>query len=379
MRKGNMKKIYTSIILTLLLLATGCSIMDSKDSLIDKANQGDIKSMVALGNTYDFGSTKEGLKQYKIWANNIDKNASSEDILALTKMFNEEKLTFPKGRVMYEKLLKLANSPANKQATLALINFYSKLFSQYEVKDIESVFVKTASKQDLFDLYNLYQATDIDHGFRYTNRDRIKTILVAKGYMKNSDTDSDRLSRILGEKSYIKESSWILANVLKSNDLEKVYGVGMIIGNWSSSVKAIKILIRDNTEALMKKALTLQPNDERKITALFYLCNLYTQDYHDDLARQKRVLSYLDLMGKTEYDTVLDVLYDIDKGVYDKNVQFFDKILKNARNKAYMNIAHIYHYGTAKQPVDIALAKTWYKKADTKKAKEALVKLNKVN
>ena len=102
-----MNKIYVSIILIPLLLLTSCFKGDSQETLIEKANQGDIKSMIELSNAYEFGATKEGLELYRIWADDIDENANPEDILALTKMFYDHKLAFPNGREIYENLLKI--------------------------------------------------------------------------------------------------------------------------------------------------------------------------------------------------------------------------------------------------------------------------------
>ena len=381
MAKRYIKKFYASTFLISLLISTGCSMLDSKEALINKANQGDIKSMIELSNVYEFGATKEGLEQYKIWADDIDENANSEEIVALTKMFYEHKLAFPNGRKMYEKLLKLANRPLNKQATLTLLNFYSKHSLELKTAELESVYINTATKQDLVDLYNLYQKTNDYYG--YKNRDRIKAIMVKKGYMEDNITDLEYLKSILLKRreyieEYIPDILLLLSNILKSNDLDKIYEIGLILGNRGSQTGEMKTLVHENTEAFMKKALTLNPTNEIETTATFYLSNLYTRYYKDDLTKQKSVLINAEKMGKTQRNKTLVALYDIDEIQYAKNIKNFDKMLNTSRTKAYINIAQIYHYGKGKEPVDIEQAKVWYEKADTEKAKKELSKLNKI-
>jgi len=376
-----MNKIYVSIILIPLLLLTSCFKGDSQETLIEKANQGDIKSMIELSNVYEFGATKEGLELYRIWADDIDENANPEDILALTKMFYDHKLAFPNGREIYENLLKLANRPLNKQATLTLLNFYSKYFLEFKTEELESVYIKTATKQDLVDLYNLYQKTNDYYG--YINRDRVKAIMVEKGYMEEKLTELEYLKRILLRRreyreEYIPDILLLLSNILKSNDLDQIYEIGLILGNRGSQTGVMKTLVHENTEAFMKKALTLNPTNEIETTATFYLSNLYTKYYKDDLTKQKSVLINADKMGKTQRNKTLVALYDIDEIQYAKNIKNFDKMLNTSRTKAYINIAQIYHYGKGKEPVDIEQAKIWYKKADTEQAKEELAKLNKI-
>ena len=360
-----MNKIYTSIILTLLLLTTGCSMMNSKESLIEQANQGDIKSMVELNGAYEFGATKEGLEQYRIWSNKIDESANTEDILALTNMFYDNKLAFPDGRYMYENLLKLANTPQNKQATFALLKFYSGSYSKAKAAKLQSAFIKTATKQDLLDLYNVYQALNNHNG--YKNRDKIKTIMVQKGYMENSITDIERLKKILNKKEFIQDSSLLLSNVLKSNDLDKIYEIGLFLGNVGSKTEEIRTLINENTEAFMDKVLTLKPTNEMEITALFYLSTLYDKYYATDLIKQKNILINADKIGKTERNKTLAFMYDLNEKENAKNIQFIDMILNVSRTKAYMNISKIYQYGKGKEPINIEQAKIWLKKADTAK------------
>ena len=368
-----MNKSYALLTLILLSLLTACSIGDSKESLINKADQGDIKSMVELGEKYGFGGTKEELKYYKTWSSNIDGSASSEDILALTKMFYEHKLSFTNGRKMYENLLKLANTPLNKKATFTLLKFYSKYALKDKTAKLESAFIKTATKQDLLDLYNLYQGLNDYHGDR--NRDRIKAIMVEMGYMEDSSTELDHLKSILQSKFYIQETLSVLAKTLGSNDLDKIYEMGMYLGNRASPEEEIETLIHENTEIFMEKVLTLNPNNEMELMALFYLSNLYTRHYKNDLAKQKNVLTNADKMGTTEGNKALVVLYDIDEKKYAKDIEYFDKTINASRINAYMNIAKIYHYGTDKEDKNIEQAKIWYKKADTKLARKELAKL----
>lgn len=368
-----MNKSYALLTLILLSLLTACSIGDSKESLINKANQGDIKSMVALSEEYGFGDTEEGLKYYETWSKNVDGSASSEDILALTKMFYDYKLSFTNGREMYEKLLKLANTPPNKKATLTLLKFYSKYGLKYKTAKLESVFIKTATKQDLLDLYNLYQGLNDYHGDR--NRDRIKAIMVEAGYMEDSITDFEHLKDILQSKRLIQDTRLLFSKTLKSNDLAKIYEMGTYLGNRASPEEEIENLIHENTEVFMKKVLTLNPNNEMELMAIFYLSNLYTRHYKNDLAKQKNVLTNADQMDKTERNKVLIVLYDIDRKKYADDMEHFDKLINTSRINAYMNIAKIYHYGTDKEDTNIEQAKIWYKKADTEFARKELAKL----
>lgn len=70
---------YIISIIAVLFIMSGCTNLStpdynksSKEQLINSANAGDIKAMVALNKNYNFPETKEGLKYYNKWINLID-------------------------------------------------------------------------------------------------------------------------------------------------------------------------------------------------------------------------------------------------------------------------------------------------------------------
>ena len=87
--------------------------IESKDLLIKKANQGDIKAMVSLEKNYNFVNSKEGLFYYEKWYKLIDNKSDKNDVYSLYKIFEEYKYNIANGKIKSKKLLELSKNSKN--------------------------------------------------------------------------------------------------------------------------------------------------------------------------------------------------------------------------------------------------------------------------
>ena len=84
--------------------------IEPKESLVQKANNGDLKAMISLENDYNFINSKEGVFYFEKWYKFINKNSDKNDLIALHKIYDNHKVSISDGKVKSEQILDIVRN-----------------------------------------------------------------------------------------------------------------------------------------------------------------------------------------------------------------------------------------------------------------------------
>ncbi len=215
-------KITISIFLTLLFL-TGCSTLNfqntisSKEILINKANKGDIKAMIALNKYYNFPETKEGFDFYNKWYETINKEDKTKDILEFANIFAKYNNMFINGQEKTQSLYNLAVELGSEDALFLQIEAYLKEYNYSKINQIEKKILENPTEDKLNRLYTLYKNN-------YMNKEAIKIadLMTTYGFTLKQEP-KDKLNQIIYKNDKQAEINKILEEVIASKDLKKIF------------------------------------------------------------------------------------------------------------------------------------------------------------
>ncbi len=156
-----MKQILSALLVFLFL--TGCATNNlpngskySKETLINKANNGDVNAMLELSKYYDFPQTIEGLKYFDKWYKNIDKNKDPKELALIGDIYYDYSDMFLDGETKALTLLNEASKKGSLDAKVSLIKHHIRYHKIYEAQKIESEIIEKLSVEQLQKLYTIY-------------------------------------------------------------------------------------------------------------------------------------------------------------------------------------------------------------------------------
>ncbi|MFY9074485.1 tetratricopeptide repeat protein [Malaciobacter mytili] len=245
-------KIAISIFLTLLFL-TGCSTLNfqntvsSKEELINKANKGDIKAMIALNKYYKFPETKEGFDLYNKWYETINKEDKTEDILEFANIFSKYNDMFINGKQKTQHLYNLAVELGSEDALFLQIEAYLKEYNYPKINQIKKKILENPTEEKLTKLYTLYKS-------KYMNTEASKIIELMTSYgFTYKQTTEEKLKDLIYKKDSQDEINKILEEVIASKDSKEIFQTADYLKKKYKYTYALKLyeagLLLDNTNA----------------------------------------------------------------------------------------------------------------------------------
>ncbi|AXX93589.1 hypothetical protein CPU12_11145 [Malaciobacter molluscorum LMG 25693] len=360
---------YIISIIAVLFIMSGCTNLStpdynksSKEQLINSANAGDIKAMVALNKNYNFPETKEGLKYYNKWINLIDNKKNSKDIISFAKVFKNYKDMFINGNLKYEKLLNLAKD--DKDTLFLLLNHYINAHKYEKEVDTKDAILKNATKEDLQKLYDIYTKSIYKaRGGHYEYKAKeIRDLMVKKGFINENKSSFFYLDKIY-ESNNKTEIDNILNKIYNSNSFEDIY----------QSAKLLKSEKDKRSIKFYEKAITL--TDDKKIKSEIYydLYFIYTYNkaynINKDEQKQMDVLKKSFSLGSDKAKYSLTIKYRNNKKYKDEYEQLKEDYFKTIEGKK--EFANILYKGYARKEA----YKIWEELASTNHDEDSIIAL----
>ncbi len=245
-------KVAISIFLTLLFL-TGCSTLNfqntvsSKEELINKANKGNIKAMIALNKYYKFPETKEGLELYNKWYETINIEHKVEDILEFTSIFAKYNDMFINGQEKTAKLYNLVIELGNEDALFLQLEAYLKVYNYPKINQTKKKILENPTEEKLNRLYTLYKS-------KYMNTEASKIIELMTSYgFTYRQTTEEKLYALIYKKDSQDEINKILDEIIASKNSKEIFQTADYLKKKYKYSYAIKLyeagLLLDNTNA----------------------------------------------------------------------------------------------------------------------------------
>jgi|TARA_R110002033_G_scaffold20278_2_gene51174 TPR repeat protein len=130
-----------------------------KNTLISKANKGDIKAMIELNRVYLFPETKEGLELYNKWYPLVLKSDNAEDIMEFYPIFTKYKKMFINADEKYKNILETAVDLGSQKALYILSSHLIRNKQYDKLKKISEKIIKEKNQDKLITLHNIYLFT----------------------------------------------------------------------------------------------------------------------------------------------------------------------------------------------------------------------------
>jgi len=299
---------YIITILCLIFALSGCDDFGKdnikiKQQLIERANDGDIKSMLTLNKNYLFPLTAEGRNYYSKWYELVLKGRNAEDILFFAKIFNTYNATFINGKNKYFNLLQAAADLGNKEALFLLLHEQSYKFHH----KVEEAIALTGDKTELIKLVKYYNRNKI---YNRRKLERIIKILKEKYGVVNYELT---LSVDKFESLYTK--GWVGLNakvteLLQLNDQVLLSSVGDLF---------FRYRIESNATKIYQKLVSLDDTNAQYHYQLSKAYrNIYNWEnlYQDDVINELRKASFLD-----DYQSTIELLE-----IYSQDFRFINKM-----------------------------------------------------
>ena len=267
-----MKNVFL-IILSLFIL-TACTSnsakqnISRKQALITAANSGDVSAMLELNTTYLFPETKEGYDYYVKWYDDVLHTRNTKAMLLFANVYKDYMDMFINGRDKYFTLLETAAELGNDDATFILLDapYYSKNHI------VEKQIIKHADERGLLRLLAYY-----DKRRDKQKSDKLKKILISKGYKTSQDTkegELDIFKKLYSEKDKNKFNEKI-QSLLSSSNPHLMLSVAEFLDDYHDVT-----LIR----AIYERLIVLDDNNADYYHALAhtYLSEVDGRNVHED-------------------------------------------------------------------------------------------------
>ncbi len=246
-------KFLSSIVIALLLF-TGCanlgldtSKVKPKQELIEDANDGDTKAILALAKNYNFPKTKEGLYYFNKWYKQLLNVKSSENLTEIAKIYEEYNDMFINGKAKTVKLYEKAIELNSKDATIELIKYYTKNYKYEKAKVLQEKVIDELSEKQLADLYIFY-----NNKYKRNQLATIKEVMDKKGYKEPFEVAIKNL-RSAAYKNKTNEVNSFINETIDTKDSEKIFLLANKLQRYYKYKEAIRTykagLKIDNTNA----------------------------------------------------------------------------------------------------------------------------------
>ncbi len=371
-------KIIISVFLSLLL--TGCSTLNfqnsvsSKEELINKANKGNIKAMIALNKYYKFPETKEGLDFYNKWYDTINEEDKVSDILEFAKIFAKYNDMFINGEQKSENLYDIAINLGSKEALFLQVENYAINYNEQKRVQIQEKILENPTEDDFIRLYNLYKKL-----YRNKEAKEIKALMLKNGftYKENSKEKLEKLKKLRYKKDKEnKEANKILDEIIASNNPEEIFKAADYLKKRYQHTYALKLyeagLLLDTTNAnayyeASKIYKKLKPNNPKALEYLkkaannnhFEANSQFLREYTKD---QNHIEEYFALVEKLQQTpegkrALADFYYKNNKK--DKANQILDELAKKGDEEAILTLALRIPSNYKFNPEESILIKKW--------------------
>ena len=191
-------RILFFILINIFILTTyaNASQVQSKQTLIKKANKNDVQAMLELNKIYLFPQTKEGVDFYTKWYDLVLKSKDTKDIIAFANVYGKYQDMFSDGIKNYIVLLNKAIKLGNKEAVYMLIDKYvtteqvlEEVTNNKELKKNFDDAIKSAKEQRLIDLYTKYLLDTKTTSYERLLRARLTSKLIKQLNFKAPNLD----------------------------------------------------------------------------------------------------------------------------------------------------------------------------------------------
>jgi uncharacterized protein len=281
----------------IILIFASFSILNAKDikysknSLIKKADKGDIKAMISLYDYYQFPETKEGFDYYKKWYNTIDEKDSPKDILAFAKVFIDYKEMFINGDDKLLHLLNLSLKSNNEDELFSLLKFlylvknntkyiYIKIDKTLYDK-VENKLLKLATTKILDELNLYYEKIN-----EFNKAWNIRKLMKERGYKESFPAKLEKLEKLYtSHKEKRKDIENILNDIIKTKDIKKILKA-------AKTITKRKYYVYKNAVTLLNSALKYDSKNPQIYLKLSSIYN-YTDSTKSIKKDAKKSFEYL--------------------------------------------------------------------------------------
>lgn len=332
-------RILFFILINIFILTTyaNASQVQSKQTLIKKANKNDVQAMLELNKIYLFPQTKEGVDFYTKWYDLVLKSKDTKDIIAFANVYGKYQDMFSDGIKNYIVLLNKAIKLGNKEAVYMLIDKYvtteqvlEEVTNNKELKKNFDDAIKSAKEQRLIDLYTKYLLDTKTTSYERLLRARLTSKLIKQLNFKAPNLDKllelDTLYNTYDMKKVKEKADEIYAlddyNLLVVT-ADFFYGKYKADEGKKFYEKALKIDTTDVTKLDDTKAISYYYNKAKIYEAI----QAYKTTQNEDL-----IVGFLQKAALLDsYDATKELLE-----IYLKNVKYKDAYL--ALEKKLLNL-----------------------------------------
>ncbi|MGA1939209.1 SEL1-like repeat protein [Arcobacter sp. YIC-310] len=321
--------------------------IESKDLLIKKANQGDIKAMVSLEKNYNFVNSKEGLFYYEKWYKLIDNKSDKNDVYSLYKIFEEYKYNIANGKIKSKKLLELSKNSKNfegvynqiEQLTLQrkrkeLQKFFEDNYKSFTNEQLNKVLLFLEKKRYFprnLDIVTYMKSKNFvlpyDYYFKKMKSDRKNEQKRLESINKQySFNDKEKLKKSIDYFIYRKD----FVNAKRFIDkLKTLNEEDVVINTLYAKLEDKKKYESKEAIKYHKKAAILGNYESSLKLIRFYMKNKDYKSYMDFKEKNKNTISFKKAMG----------FFYSKKGEYTKAVEYFDKVAQSGDTDTIIALA----------------------------------------
>lgn len=316
-----MKAILSTILAVLFF--TGCSSLnlsktsvDSKEQLIQNAQNGDIHAMVMLNKHYKFPQTKEGLYYFEKWYKSIDEKDNAKDIYEVANIYNQYNDMFINGKDRTIKLYVLASNLGYKKADLKHIEMLLKAYKERTARKIEKKILPKLKQEQLEEMYTIYKSNYSSSGAR-----RIAKYMRDNGFEVPFQYTLEELRKNMYKKHLKAKFDNKINEIIDTKNTKNIYELAYFLQRKYKYEKALFVY---------KELIKLDKNNDKAYQNMGYI---YSKKRDKETREQDKLLvleSYekASSLGNKEASVKLLKIYSQEKKYLDK---FF--ALKNRLQK----------------------------------------------
>ncbi|RXJ98180.1 hypothetical protein CRU98_10485 [Arcobacter sp. CECT 8986] len=280
---------FLTPLLIVFLFFTGCTNLnlnkaniDSKEDLIQDANNKDIKAMVDLAKYYDFPKTKEGLYLYNKWYKIIENSNDAKNIQKAADVYLENKDMFINGENKALTLYKKSYALGDLDAAVKLIEYYSNNYKKDEKNELQKSVINKLSDSQIIELYSFYKKK-----YRRSDSEQILKLMNEKGIKEPFEARLKEFkSKIYysSREKYKQQYNDFINNVILSKNVDEMLQTAQLLKSKYKYLDAIKIY-----EQIIKI-------DDSKAEVYNDLAQIYSRgSYREDIKKDKeKSVSYLE-------------------------------------------------------------------------------------
>jgi|TARA_R110002033_G_scaffold9971_4_gene32765 TPR repeat protein len=372
--------------------------IESKEILIQKANNNNIDAMLDLVKYYKFPETKEGLYYFNKWYPLIEKSKDTQGQTNIAEIYYKYADMFINGKEKATNLLIKTSDLGDIKSSVLLIKIYLKGYASKDANKLLNKIIDKLSKEQLSDLY-----TEFSKKYNSKPADKILETMKSKGYeepfivkMKylrsliysKKDTEKEKVSTFVNEVIASKniENMTTTAQLLRRqyyyrNDAIRLYEE--VIKYDPSNAQAYYDIYRIFSFSREKDGLSID-----KKTAINYLekaSDLSNEEASNELLRtyarsQEYINKYTELKEKLlQNDTGKFVLAKYYKTHGKNNAAngLFEELAKKGNIDAIVELTTRTQSKYSFDPEEFQLIKKWQEyaiKSDDKELKKEIIK-----